>query len=521
MIKKLNALFHKHSRILFGAFTVLIIIAFTDFLTPGNISGCNGSGGVVGTAFGENVSAKELAEFGHKLVGRNNQLPEIAELFNAYCIVKRAEQLGIAVSDQEIANAISAQFAKDGKFDRAMYEQFLKNNQITGKDLAETFKIQLMMQKLSTMIANSVIVTDAEAENAYRLNNGVFTLKIAHFDNKKFSVAKADEAQLKEFYGKNKDRYITPGKFEALIVEVPFTMFKDAAAKAVSAADVKAVLDKKPLGYDGKPLSAEAVKEQLLTQKRSALANAHAGKIFGELQNAVKNLQGKDAQTKYFRNWAAKNKLTVSSGKADFNSRLIAGKYLPGICAALQQMPLNGNLLTNQENSNSGCSIAMLQNRTEPVQLTFAAAKAAVAKDRNAQKQLEAARQFAVNQAMALDKKDAKVKAAAFDKLPMATFSDMVFPNDKMMSDPNMIKFVYAIAPILPELATGDISKAVDTEDGAIIVKAVKRAPADMSKFAAQKEMIKLQLARVKQELAVSRFFEDINSQCGLINQGK
>ena len=40
IIKKLNSMFHKHSRWLFGIFAVIIIIAFMDFLTPG-AGGCN------------------------------------------------------------------------------------------------------------------------------------------------------------------------------------------------------------------------------------------------------------------------------------------------------------------------------------------------------------------------------------------------------------------------------------------------------------------------------------------------
>ena len=64
IIKKLNSLFHKHSRRLFGLFTVLIIFAFTDFLTPGRNGGCDNQGsGNVGTAFGKKVSINDMIEF--------------------------------------------------------------------------------------------------------------------------------------------------------------------------------------------------------------------------------------------------------------------------------------------------------------------------------------------------------------------------------------------------------------------------------------------------------------------------
>ena len=40
IIKKLNTMFHKHSRWLFGGFTIVIIISFMGFLTPGQF-GCD------------------------------------------------------------------------------------------------------------------------------------------------------------------------------------------------------------------------------------------------------------------------------------------------------------------------------------------------------------------------------------------------------------------------------------------------------------------------------------------------
>ena len=40
IIKKLNGLFHKHGRVLFGLITIVIIISFVGFLVPGQFYGC-------------------------------------------------------------------------------------------------------------------------------------------------------------------------------------------------------------------------------------------------------------------------------------------------------------------------------------------------------------------------------------------------------------------------------------------------------------------------------------------------
>ena len=115
VIRKLNSFFHKHSRILFGAFTVLIIIAFTDFLTPGRIGGCSADGAqTAGTAFGKKVSYNELSKFSRNisvaqlLAGRRVNLPDVEYLFSYYCVFMHAEQLGLGAGADEIAKVIAS-----------------------------------------------------------------------------------------------------------------------------------------------------------------------------------------------------------------------------------------------------------------------------------------------------------------------------------------------------------------------------------------------------------------------------
>ena len=39
IIKKLNSVFHRHSRWLFGLFTIVIIVSFIGFMVPGSFFG--------------------------------------------------------------------------------------------------------------------------------------------------------------------------------------------------------------------------------------------------------------------------------------------------------------------------------------------------------------------------------------------------------------------------------------------------------------------------------------------------
>ncbi len=524
IIKKLNAVFHKHSRILFGAFTLLIIVAFTDFLTPGNRGGCSSAAeSTAGSAFGEKVTYKELGEFGRNisiafmLSGRQIEMPNYEQLFNYYCLIKRAEKLGLSAGNDEIAAIITANpaFQKDGKFDAAAYDKFLKANKLTDGDVASALRLRLMEEKLMQLIARDNTVTDGEAEAFYQINNGVYTLKICQFDGKKFNVSKPTDAQITEYYNANKKQYTAPGTFEAVSVEIPYKSFETAAAKAVTGADVKAAAASGNFnGADGKPLKSDEIKKQLITVKCAELANKFADNLIRSLYKALEKNPTPAEQLKIFRNWAADNKLLLSEhGKTIFGSRTLGKGYLPRICAELQNMPQNGLLLTRPESGGSSIHVAMLKNRTAPRQQELKEVKTQVANDRTNDMKLKAARAFAASEAAKIAKMDKKAAAAAFDKLN-GSFSTLTFPDENLAKTPEKMQLAYTVAALLPDLATGDISPVQHSTDGALIVKVTKRAPADMSKFPAQKDMIKSQLSMMKNQQAWMRFTEEISRQC-------
>ena len=163
VIKKLNNLFHKHSRILFGAFTVLIILAFTDFLTPGNISGCDSASNTqVGTAFGKKVSADDLQKTYRDLslyamvVYGGEMNFEARRIFYQFCQIKRAEQLGITVSDAEIAEKIRKSPIFGEKFSVEAYDKFLKDRGLNPADLNEAMRQNMKVEKMLENLTDSV-----------------------------------------------------------------------------------------------------------------------------------------------------------------------------------------------------------------------------------------------------------------------------------------------------------------------------------------------------------------------------
>ena len=367
VIRKLNSLFHKHSRILFGAFTVLIIIAFTDFLSPGRIGGCSADGsGTAGTAFGKKVSYNELSHFSRNisvaqlLAGRRVNTPDVEALFGYYCISLRAEQLGLSAGADEIAKLIASNtlFQTEGKFDAAKYDSFLKENRLNDTDISNALRLQIIEGKLQNLIIGSAKTSEDEILAYYKSNNAKFDLQVCQIALNKMPAPKVSDADLKNFYNANQSKYIQLGYFEALLAEVPFAPFKKTAEKAVSAAEVDKVAaeyGKQLVGADGKAMPKAEIRKQLVSVKQSELANRHAGVVIRALYQDLKNAKNAEDQLKIFRNWAAKNRLVVTeSGKCTFNSRTIAKKHLPKIAAELQNMSRQGMQITHQEAGDSG-----------------------------------------------------------------------------------------------------------------------------------------------------------------------
>lgn len=201
IIKKLNSVFHKHSRVLLLILAVLVIIPFV--LGDMRSGGCSDpQSTVVGTALGEKVTVGDLRQFAQRfmlLAGQQNS-DDWQSLFQRYCYVKYAEQAGVVVTDDEVAEQLRQIFRKDGKFSKADYDKFLADRKLTGGDVVDSLRLNLMIQKLQENVCRGVIVSDDEVRKFYELASPGFDLNVCTLPLNKFKVADPDEAALKNFY---------------------------------------------------------------------------------------------------------------------------------------------------------------------------------------------------------------------------------------------------------------------------------------------------------------------------------
>ncbi len=79
-------------------------------------------------------------------------------------LLKKALDLGLTVTDRELEEAIISNplFQKDGVFRRDIYENTLRANRLTPAEYEEAKKRELLLQKVRSLITDSVTLTDED-----------------------------------------------------------------------------------------------------------------------------------------------------------------------------------------------------------------------------------------------------------------------------------------------------------------------------------------------------------------------
>ena len=485
IIKKLNSLFHKHARILFGIFAVIIIIAFMDFLTPGR-GGCTDtdqSNAEVGSAFGKSVKVKDLREISNKfsVLGalQNSRADlDIQDLFWVFCRVKRAEQIGIKVSDKMVADVVKKlpAFQKNGKFDIALYKEFLKNKRVSDSDVAEAVCMSMLMDinLIRGLMAGNLEVTDGEIEAFYRANNASFAVAVksfAHDAFKKDVKAPTDDA-LKAMLKAAPGKYIYPENIEAVVAEAVVSADADGAKKALA-----------KLGAFRKAFNEAVAKEK------------NAGKYAG-----------------IFSSLAKANGLEVkNTGKTQSGD--ISTKFSAELAYFLKNIPADSKAAVTPIAATAGnknFAIAFRTAYSAEKNKTFAEAKADLVKDYYAAETRKIAAVKAAEAAAAIKKLDKKLWYDEFKKLGNLR----IFAPDHKPKDVNEAALLGTIAPALTTLGSGDISSAIDGANSTMVVYVIKRVPANMAELASRRDYIRWQLLSAKAEAAFGEYIESIMKNC-------
>ena len=130
---------------------------------------------------------------------------------------------GYRASNQEVADAIAKidVFHKDGKFDQATYENFLKMQRRNPAEFEAQVRADLTQQQLRGAVVDTAFLPKAEAEQYQALRNQqrdveVFTLKMADLQ----AQVQITDDQIAKHYEQNKASYMTDERAQLAYLEL-------------------------------------------------------------------------------------------------------------------------------------------------------------------------------------------------------------------------------------------------------------------------------------------------------------
>lgn len=549
VIRKMNSVFARHGRVLFGLVTVVIIVSFMGFLSPntglGNLFSSWGKKNAYGEIFGETVNRNDLIGKADRDLIINDVIYNIglnsypsaskveASAFSNLCLLAAAKRRGITVSNKEIYDFISerAKFlnSKTKAFDKKLYSNYidgeLKSNGFSADDLDLAVREYLINSKLLDELQNSVVVTQDEVKEFYRLLNEKYYVSFAVFDKAQYlkNVKVTDKEAENYFknYTPEMADYV-PGKSKALLVEFKYNApeIQKLVAKALTPAALKDFYNKnKNLFMDkAKDKKAKAMPFTKVEGKvKKMLADRYAKKIASEkaaeFAEAAYDMVGEAVEKKQRKAFAeVLGKFKYKAVKTDWfrdDAKKIGAvneRRLVEEIGALREVPVSNHVVCK-----NAAYVAFVTDRIIPRPALFEEIKDKVIGKIKMEKALKMARSQARELTAKLQKmnKAKRLKTVREAKSPKF---ELVKPFSLMA--PPRTQHGNMIAGMARELGNGEVAPAQRTIKGAIVVVLRKRVLPSMKGFAAKEKMLTNIYKRQKVTVAQGAFSVWLQTKC-------
>ena len=396
VIRRMNTVLVKHNKILFGIFSVIIIISFVWFFTPG-LDGSLLFGGAgaspnatVATVFGKKITNKQYQQAYRDRVlvleamtGRDpSQFHSYIEqtLIQEIARETAADVLGISATDEEVGNFIRNACAvfrgKDG-FDPELYRKFAQNIQEReGRSIAEfenLIRRMLSADKVASELTKGIYLTPDEKERMAvllkeKFNARMIEFPFANYKNIKRGSAEAKakglgETDMLNYYKAHQKQFMTAPLMKALIVRFPYAPANYApTAKEIEAYYKAHENDFKKAGKV-QPLAQvrNQVAEAIRKEKGRLKAQQDAKNFRDALYSASESVENPAKQIDLLKKLAAQRKLQLiqtdwfNAQSADLKG---IGKEPALIAALFRTNPKHNPLLTASLRGNLGVYVA-------------------------------------------------------------------------------------------------------------------------------------------------------------------
>jgi peptidyl-prolyl cis-trans isomerase D len=246
-------LFHRRDKAVRYILTVLlglVAISMVITLIPGYGTPRASSDNIVAEVGGDAITAQEVQSQMQGAV-RNRQIPPemlqfyvpqyIDQMVRDRALAYQAKRMGFDVTDAELATAIRSllynQFP-NGQIDRAAYQQFLAQNNMTIEQFEANVRKNLLLLRLQNLALEGVVVGPQEVLKEFHGRNDKYKFDYILFEPaKSIGNITVSPQEVRQFFDKNRAQFKTPERrsFDLLIADEA----KIGAAVQVSDADLQ------------------------------------------------------------------------------------------------------------------------------------------------------------------------------------------------------------------------------------------------------------------------------------------
>ncbi len=138
-------------------------------------------------------------------------------------VAQETERNGYSVSGRTIAEAIarSEQFQTDGRFDKAVFSQFLDANNLSFKQYQSFMRKVLRDRQLQSAVSAGSFTLDAETKLYEDLSFQTRKIRYVDIDPDKWlNVQKVSDEEAQNFYNENREKFKTPRRFKMDYLEL-------------------------------------------------------------------------------------------------------------------------------------------------------------------------------------------------------------------------------------------------------------------------------------------------------------
>ena len=543
VLRSMNSLFTRHGRWVFAIITLIIIISFVGFLTPGFTSlfsgeGGGGSGRVVGTVFGKDVTALQMREqaernamfIGLKMNGMfgQNQIYEYAssQAFNNLCQLAAAKQRGIYVTDEEVSAFIEGlpMFrGADGQFSLEKFTEYdkklLRPQGITQENLGVAIREGLMQEKLFREVIGSVMVTPAELVEFFNEAYEKYDVTAAFFKGDTFTKqVKIDQKELDSFFTANQKNYTIPAQYKIRAVKFGYAEFIRKAGTAIAESALKNYYEANKKEFEVKKGSRveiqqfgqvkEKIRERLAAEEAKSMAKDLAQRFAVEVYKKISDDEA--GRMKHFQDTADKHQRKVldlnwisgaSKPEAVFNEPVL----LEEITKIYIHIPVSNAVV-----GENAAYVLLLENKKDSRPAQLKEVKQQAVKDLQHRNAITMAREKARAAAAAVGQ--ATDKVAALKK--WSGSCELKNPEPFAAMNPPYGEDGSMIAGLALNTPAGSVSKIENTPDGAMFVLVRKRTLPAAKDFEQVRTLVSGRYTSMKQESAKLNFSRWIQTQC-------